>query len=86
MLYAVEPTLASELDRGAIVRGGCRNLRVTKVTTSDHRVHVTGFPHYDDIVTESHVIVYYTPRFKKTTTSTKCPNNEKFTRVIEVQE
>ena len=48
MLYAVEPTLASELDRGAIVRGGCRNLHVTKVTTSNHRVHITGFPHYDD--------------------------------------
>lgn len=42
MLYAVEPTLASELDRGAIVRGGCRNLRVTKVTTSDHRVIFSG--------------------------------------------
>lgn len=48
MLYAVEPTLASELERGSIVRGGCKNLHVTKVTTSDHRVHVTGFPHYDD--------------------------------------
>lgn len=48
MLYAVEPTLASELERGAIVRGGCRNLRVTKVTTSDRRVHVTGIPSYDD--------------------------------------
>lgn len=48
MLYAVEPTLASELERGAIVRGGCQNLRVTEVTTSDHRVRVTGIPHYDD--------------------------------------
>lgn len=48
MLYAVEPMLASELDRGTIIRGGCRNLRVTKVTISDHRVRVTGFPYYDD--------------------------------------
>lgn len=48
MLYAVEPTLASEPDRGTIVRGGCQNYVVTKVTTSDHHVHVTGFPHYDD--------------------------------------
>ena len=32
MLYAVEPTLASELERGTIIRGGCQNLRVTKVT------------------------------------------------------
>lgn len=48
MLYAVEPTPASELERGAIVRGGCRNLRVTGVNLSDHRVHVTGIPFYDD--------------------------------------
>lgn len=33
-----------------------------------------------------HIIVYYTPRLKKTTTSSMCPNDEKFTRVIEVQE
>lgn len=38
MLYAVEPTLASELERGTIIRGGCQNLRVTKVTLSDHRI------------------------------------------------
>jgi len=48
MLYAVEPTLASELERGALVRGGCQNLRVTEVTTSDHRIHVTGVPFYDN--------------------------------------
>lgn len=48
MLYAVEPTPASELERGTIVRGGCRNLRVTGVNLSDHRVHVTGIPFYDD--------------------------------------
>ena len=48
MLYAVEPTLASELERGAIVREGCQNLRVTGVNLSDHRVHVTGIPFYDD--------------------------------------
>ena len=48
MLYAVEPTLASELERGTVVRGGCQNLRVTEVTTSDHHVHVTAIPHYDD--------------------------------------
>lgn len=33
-------------------------------------------------VTESHVIVYYAPRLKKTTASSMCPNDEKFTRVI----
>lgn len=48
MLYAVEPTLASELERGTIIRGGCQNLRVTKVTLSDHRIHVVGIPFYDD--------------------------------------
>lgn len=48
MLYAVEPTPASELERGAIIRGGCQNLRVTKVTLSDHRIHITGIPFYDD--------------------------------------
>lgn len=48
MLYAVEPTPASELERGAIVRGDCRNLRVTGVNLSDRRVHVTGIPFYDD--------------------------------------
>ncbi len=48
MLYAVEPTLASELERGSIVRGGCQNLRVTEVAVSDHHVRVTGIPHYDD--------------------------------------
>lgn len=48
MLYAVEPTPASELKRGAIVRSECRNLRVTGVNLSDHRVHVTGIPFYDD--------------------------------------
>lgn len=48
MLYAVEPTPASELEREAIVRGDCRNLRVTGVNLSDRRVHVTGIPFYDD--------------------------------------
>lgn len=70
MLYAVEPTLASELERGTIIRGGCQNLRVKKVSQ----------------VTDSHVIVYYAPRFEKTTASAMCPNDEKFTRVIEIQE
>lgn len=48
MLYAVEPTLATELKRGDIVRGGCRNLRVTGVDLSNRRAHVTGIPFYDD--------------------------------------
>jgi len=29
-------------------------------------------------------IIYYTPRFEKTTASSMCPNDEKFTRVIEI--
>lgn len=33
-----------------------------------------------------HIIVYYTLRFERTTTSSMHPNDEKFTRVIEVQE
>ena len=31
-------------------------------------------------------IVYYAPRFETTMASTMCPHDEKFTRVIEVQE
>lgn len=34
----------------------------------------------------SHIIIYYTLRFDTTTSSTMCPNDEKFTRVIEDQE
>lgn len=34
----------------------------------------------------SQVIVYYASRFEKTTTRSMCLNDEKFTRVIEVQE
>lgn len=48
MLYAVEPTPATELKRGAIVRSDCHNLRVTEVALSDRRIHVTGIPFYDD--------------------------------------
>ena len=35
---------------------------------------------------EGDIIVYYAPSFEKTTASSMCPNDEKFTRIIEVQE
>lgn len=70
MRYLVEPTPATELKEGDIIYSPYNIFRVKKVS------HVT----------DSHVIVYYTPRFEKTTASSMCPNDEKFTRVIEVQE
>lgn len=70
MRYLVEPTPVTELKEGDVVYSPDNTFRVKKVSQ----------------VTESHVIVYYAPRFKKTMTSTMCPNDEKFTRVIEVQE
>lgn len=70
MRYLVEPTPVTELKEGDIIYSPDNTFRVKKVSR----------------VTESHVIVYYAPRFEKTTTSTMCPNDEKFTRVIEVQE
>lgn len=65
MRYLVEPTPVTELKEGDIIYSPDNTFRVKKVSQ----------------VTESHVIVYYTPRFKKTTNSTKCPNDEKFTLV-----
>lgn len=70
MRYLVEPTPVTELKEDDIIYSPDNTFRVKKVVQ----------------VTESHVIVYYTPRFKKTTTNTMCPNDEKFTRLIEVQE
>jgi hypothetical protein len=70
MRYLVEPTPATELKEGDIIYSPDNTFRAKKVSQ----------------VTESHVIVYYTPRFKKTTTSIMCPNDEKFSRVIEIQE
>lgn len=70
MRYLVEPVLATELKEGDIIYSPYNTFRVKKVSQ----------------VTDSHVIVYYAPRFETTTASTMCPNDEKFTRVIEVQE
>ena len=70
MRYLVEPIPAEELKAGDIIYSPYNIFRVKKVSQ----------------VTDSHVIVYYAPRFEKTTASSMCPNDEKFTRVIEVQE
>jgi len=70
MRYLVEPVLAAELKEGDIIYSPYNIFRVKKVSR----------------VTESHIIVYYAPRFEKTTASSMYPNDEKFTRVIEVQE
>lgn len=70
MRYLVEPTPVTELKEGDIIYSPYNTYRVKKVSQ----------------VTESHVIIYYAPRFEKTTTSSMCPNDEKFTRVIEGQE
>lgn len=70
MRYLVEPTSITELKEGDIIYSPDNIFRVKKVS----------------LVTDSHSIVYYTPRFETTTASTMCPNDEKFTRVIEVQE
>ena len=59
-----------ELKKGDIIYSPYNLFRVKKVSQ----------------VTDSHTIVYYAPRFGKTTASTMCPNDEKFTRVIKVQE
>lgn len=68
MRYLVEPTAVTELREGGIIYSPYNTFRVKKV----------------DQVTDSHVIVYYAPRFEKTTASSMCPNDEKFTRVIEI--
>lgn len=65
--YLVEPTPATELKEGDIIYSPYNIFQVKKVS------HVT----------DSHVIVYYAPRFETTMASTMCPNDEKFTRVIE---
>lgn len=70
MRYLVEPVLVTELKEGDIIYSPYNIFRVKKVSR----------------VAESHIIVYYTQRFKETTTSTMCPDDEKFSRVIEVQE
>lgn len=70
MRYLVEPTLVTELKEGDIIYSPYNTFRVKKVSQ----------------VPDSHIIVYYTPRFERTTTSSMHPNDEKFTRVIEVQE
>lgn len=70
MRYLVEPTPVTELKEGDIIYSPHNTFRVKKVSQ----------------VTDSHVIVYYAPRFEKTTASAMCPNDEKFTRVIEIQE
>ena len=70
MRYLVEPTPAEELKEGDIIYSPYNIFQVKKVN------HVT----------EDHVIVYYVPCFGKTTASSLCPNDEKFTRVIEIQE
>lgn len=70
MRYLVEPTPVTELKEGDIIYSPDNTFRVKKVSQ----------------VVDGHVIVYYTPRFKKTTANAMCPNDEKFTRVIEVQE
>lgn len=70
MRYLVEPTPVTELKEGDIIYSPYNIFRVEKVSQ----------------VTDSRVIVYYAPRFEKTTASAMCPNDEKFTRVIEIQE
>ena len=68
MRYLVEPVLVTELKEGDIIYSPYNIFQVKKVS------HVT----------DSHVIVYYTSRFEKTTASSMCPNDKKFTRVIEI--
>lgn len=70
MRYLVELIPAEELKEGDLIYSPYNIFRVKKVSQ----------------VTDSHVIIYYSPRFEKTTASSMCPNDEKFTRVIEVQE
>ena len=70
MRYLVEPTPVTELKEGDIIYSPDSTFRVRKVSQ----------------VTEGHVIIYYAQRFRRTTRSRMCPNDEKFTRVIEVQE
>ena len=70
MRYLVEPTPVTELKEGDIIYSPYNIFRVEKVSQA----------------TEDHVIVYYSPRFEKTTASSLCSNDEKFTRVIEIQE
>lgn len=70
MRYLVETTPVTELKEGDIIYSPDNTFRVKKVSQ----------------VTDSHTIVYYAPRFEKTTTSCMCPNDEKFARVIEIQE
>lgn len=66
----MEPTPVTELKEGDIIYSPYNTFRVKKVSQ----------------VTESHVVIYYAPRFKKSMVSSICPNDEKFTRVIEIQE
>lgn len=70
MRYLVEPTPVAELKEGDIIYSPYNTFRVKKVSQ----------------VTDSHVILFYTPRFKKNMVSSMCPNDKKFTRVIEIQE
>lgn len=70
MRYLVEPTSVTELKEGDIFYSSYNTSRMKKVSQ----------------VTNSHVIVYYVPRCETTTASSMCPNGEKFTRVIGVQE
>lgn len=70
MRYLVEPTIVTELKGGDIIYSPYNIFCVKKVSQ----------------VTDSHVLVYYAPRFETTTATSMCPNDEKFTRVLEVQE
>lgn len=70
MRYLVEPTPVTELKEGDIIYSPYNTFRVEKVSQ----------------VVDNHVIIYYSPRFETTTATSMCPNDEKFTRVIEIQE
>lgn len=48
MLYAVESTLATELEPGDIICVGNRNFHVTGVGPFEDHIHVLGLPYYDD--------------------------------------
>lgn len=70
MRYLVEPTPVTELKEGDIIYSPHNIFRVRKVNQ----------------VVDGHVIICYSPRFETTTATSMCPYDEKFTRVIEVQE
>lgn len=70
MRYLVEPIPVTELKEGDIIYSPYNTFRVKKVNP----------------VVDDHVIIYYCPRFETTTATSMCRHDEKFTRVIEVQE